>query len=139
MAFFENDNSFVPTVTTTGTTFPETRSLRQDLVDLSDELTEALEELRTAGKAEAQADNKMRIAKAKAFLLAQGKNKEEREARADSSWQAERLAAKLAEAEKESCLEKVRSLRAQMSALQALVYANRAEGEAVRYGQIQTT
>jgi hypothetical protein len=122
-----------------GEALPETRSLRNDLLDLSDELTQALEDLRTAGKNEAQKDNAMRIAKAKAFLLAQGKNKEEREARADPNWQKERLEARLAESEKETCLEVVRSLRAQMSALQALVYANRAEGEATKYNQIQTT
>lgn len=118
---------------------PETRSLRAEINELSDDLTVAIGELREASKDWAKKDNEMRKAKAKAFIKAEGKNKEEREAKADASWEKERLAANLAEMEKDVCLEHVRSLRAQISAKQALIYASRAENESIRYGQTQTT
>lgn len=118
---------------------PEVRSLRQDILELSDALTEAIGELRETSKDWATKDNAMRKAKAKAFLQANGKNKEEREAKADAFYEKERLAANIAEGEKNACLEHVRSLRAQISALQSLIYASRAENESIRYGQTQLT
>ena len=129
MARFEDD----------GEMMPETKSLKDEIVRLSDELTEAISDLRMHSRDWAKKDNEMRKARAKAFLQATGKNKEEREARADASYEKERLAANLAEAEKNVAQEHVRSLRAQISALQSLVYANRAESESIRYGQTQTT
>jgi len=118
---------------------PETRSLAGEINELSDDLTMAIGELREASKDWADKDNAMRKAKAKAFIKAEGKNKEEREAKADAGWSEERLAANQAEVEKDVCLEHVRSLRAQLSAKQALIYANRAENESIRYGQTQKT
>jgi hypothetical protein len=116
---------------------PETRSIRGDMLQLSEELTTAIGELRTKSAEWARKDNTMRKAKAKAFLQAAGKNKEEREAKADSHWATEREEANIAEGEKNACLEHVRSLRAQLSAMQALLYANRAENDSIRYGQTQ--
>src|SRR4051812_17433184 len=99
MAFYDDENHA-----------PETRSLRNEIDDLSDELTEAIGTLRESSREWARKDNDMRKAKAKAFLKAEGKNKEEREARADAGWEKERLEANLAEVEKDVCLEHVRSL-----------------------------
>lgn len=118
---------------------PETTSLRQTIEDMSTNLDIAIGELRTKSREWATKDNEMRKAKAKAFLGVKGSNKEEREAKADASWEKERLAANLAEVEKDTAMERVRSLRTQISAYQALIYANRAENEGIRYGQIQTT
>lgn len=118
---------------------PETGSLRARLLELSDDLSAELLELEEAARDFAVADNEMRKSRAKAFLKAVGKNKEEREANADSGFAEERLECNLAEARKDVCIEKVRSLRAQLSALQALIYARRAENESIRYNQTQTT
>jgi hypothetical protein len=117
----------------------ESSNLRNKIETMSDELTAAIGELREASGDWAKKDNAMRIAKAKAFLKATGKNKEEREANADPHWEKERLAANEAEGEKNVCVEQVRSLRAQISAYQSLIYASRAEHESIRYGQTQTT
>lgn len=116
----------------------EAGSLRQKIEDMSDALTAAVGDLRTASVDWAKKDNAMRIARAKAYLQTTGKNKEEREAKADAAFEKERLAANLAEGEKNVCAEQVRSLRAQISALQSLIYASRAENESIRYGQTQT-
>lgn len=99
-------------------------------------LETAIQELREAGKQWATKDNTYRKAKASSFLRVQGKNKEEREAKADPFFEGERLEATLAEAEKEACLEHVRSLRTQMGAIQTLVAARRHEAEAFGYGQL---
>ena len=120
-------------------TVPENRSIRQEMDELSDRLTEALGELRESSKDWATKDNDMRKAKAKAFLKAEGKNKEEREAKADAGWATQRLAANIAEGIHNADLETVRSLRAQLSAKQSQMYANRAENDSIRYGQTQTT
>lgn len=114
-------------------------SVVQELISLSQELTVAHEELERAAFDYAVKDNDMRKAKSKAFLRTEGKNKEEREAKADADWAEARLACSLAEADKEVCLEKVRSLRAQLSALQALLYSRKAEADAIKMGQTQTT
>jgi uncharacterized NAD(P)/FAD-binding protein YdhS len=118
---------------------PESTNLRQGIITMSTALTKAIGELREASIDWAKKDNEMRKAKAKAFLQATGKNKEEREAKADAYWEKERLAANIAEGEKNTAAEHVRSLRAQMSAYQSLVYANRAESESITYKQTQTT
>lgn len=117
----------------------ESGSIRAKLIDLSDQLMLELEELESCAEDYATADNEARKAKAKAFLQSEGKNKEEREARADSGWANQRLEASLAESKKEVSIEKVRSYRAIMSAFQALLYSKRAEGEAIKYGQIHNT
>jgi hypothetical protein len=118
-------------------TSPEATSLKSQMMNLSEALTEAIGRLRESARDFAKKDNAMRIAKAKAFLKTEGKNKEEREAKADAGWQAEREAAGLAEADKNTDTEEVRSLRAQLSALQSLMYANRSENDSIRYGQTQ--
>jgi cell fate (sporulation/competence/biofilm development) regulator YlbF (YheA/YmcA/DUF963 family) len=125
-SFIKEDEDFTPH-----------KSLRQDILDLREELTAAIGELREAGKDWATKDNEMRKAKAKAFLQTTGKNKEEREAKADAGYEKERLAANIAEGEKVACKEHVQSLRTTMSALQALLYAERAENESIKYNQTQ--
>jgi uncharacterized NAD(P)/FAD-binding protein YdhS len=76
---------------------PESTNLRQGIITMSTALTKAIGELREASIDWAKKDNEMRKAKAKAFLQATGKNKEEREAKADAYWEKERLAANIAE------------------------------------------
>lgn len=104
---------------------------------LSDALTVANEELRAAGADYAQKRNAYHAAKAKAFLQAFGKNAQEREANAFAGFQAEMLAADIAEAYSTACLERVRSLRAQLAAYQTYMAAQRAEAESVKYGQVR--
>lgn len=122
-----------------GTVSTEFTSIREQILDMNQALTEAIGELREACKAWAQKDNKMRIARAKAYLNTTGKNKEEREAKADAAFQKERLEANEAEGDKLVAQQLVQSLRTQISALQSLVYAGRAENESIRYNQTQNT
>lgn len=111
--------------------------VHDEILRLSDALTEAIEELENSGRDYAIKDNEMRRAKAKAFLQSFGKNAQEREANADSKYSDERLAATLAEHYNTACLEKVRGIRAQLSALQTLAAARRIEYESIQYGQTQ--
>lgn len=111
--------------------------IHDEILRLSDELTEAIEELVRSGRDFAVKDNEMRKAKAKAFLQSFGKNAQEREANADSKYADERLEATIAEHYNTACLEKVRGIRAQLSALQTLAAARRAEAESIGFGQTQ--
>jgi hypothetical protein len=99
-------------------------------------LESGISELGTSGRVWAEKENEHRKARAKAFIHSAGKNRETREAVADPFFEKERLEAFLAEVEKDTCLEKVRSLRTQMSALQTIIAARRSEMEATAYNQI---
>lgn len=103
---------------------------------LSQGIEDDIEALKIAGEEWAHADNTHRVARAQAYVRAVGKNREKREAEADPQFADQRLAANLAEAHKEVCLEKVRGRRAQLSAFQTIVAARRAEAEAFGYGQL---
>lgn len=83
------------------------------------DLLAANDELREAGKSWAVKENDYRRAKSVAFLNAEG-TMDIRKAKVDEVCERERLAAHVAEAEREACLERVRSLRAHLSALQTL-------------------
>jgi hypothetical protein len=86
---------------------------------VASELLIANEELRDAGRAWATKENEYRRAKAVAYLNAEG-TIDARKAKVDQVCDEQRLAAHIAEAEREACLEKVRSLRAYLSSLQTL-------------------
>jgi hypothetical protein len=101
----------------------------------SQELMEACDELARDGRDNAEKKDTLAREKAKAFLLSQGKNKEERESKADAYYADARKDAYLAEAAKEAQLEKVRSLRQVLSALQTIANSSKAEADAIHYGQ----
>lgn len=86
---------------------------------IGNELLAANEELREAGRQWANKENEYRRAKAVAYLNAEG-TIDARKAKVDQVCDEHRLAAHIAEAEREACLEKVRSLRAYLSSLQTL-------------------
>lgn len=99
-------------------------------------LESAIANLYTAGKDWAEKDDKHRRAKAIAFVEVIGaKNKEEREAKADSRFAAERLESNIALSFKEATHAEVMARRTQMSALQTIIAARRSELEATSYGQ----
>ena len=110
--------------------------LVSEFLTISTDLETAVEDLYEAGHAWAEAENDHRKARARAYVHATGKNREERESKADPFFEAERLAAFYAEARKEACLERVRSLRTRMSALQTIIAARRAEQESTAYNQV---
>lgn len=93
------------------------------------ELLQANDDLKTAGKAWAVKENDYRRAKAVAFLNQSEGTIPEKNARIDKVCEAERLAAHIAEAEREACLERVRSLRAALSAYQTLARSNEVEAQ----------
>lgn len=101
--------------------------------DIINDLNEALYDLEMAGEEEALSDSKMRKEKAKAFLQTQG-TVAEREAKSDYMWAEAREEAFLASARKETALEVVRSLRQQLSAIQSIISARKAEAEGVSFG-----
>lgn len=139
MARFVNDTYEPKTEDVGQAAFADIHEIRAKILELSDELPIAINDLRQSSKDWATKDNDMRKAKAKGFLLATGKNKEEREARADAAFEKERLAANIAEGEKRACEEYLRNLRATISALQSMLYASRSENDSIRYGQSQLT
>jgi hypothetical protein len=96
---------------------------------LVSELLEANDDLRSAGKAWAVAENDYRRAKAVAFLNLKEGTIPEKQARVDQVCERERLGAHIAEAEREACIERVKSLRAAVSAYQTLARANEVEAQ----------
>jgi len=98
---------------------------------LSEKLEAGLKALRDASADYANAEHRYREARAKAYLQAAG-TVGEREARADMLTGELRLQRDLADGMRSSALEAVRSRRQQLSALQSLLAAHRAEAEYVR-------
>lgn len=79
----------------------------------------------------AEAENRYRLAHARAYLAAEGPA-HERKARADLVTGDERFRSRLADGRKQATLEAVRSLRAQISALQTVAGLAKAEAEFAR-------
>ena len=86
-------------------------------------------QLRSAGLYYAKKESAYRKAKAVAQLKADGKTVDDRKAQVDRDCGEERLTAYLARAAKEAALENVRSIRAQLSALQSIAASVRSEME----------
>lgn len=102
---------------------------------LSTLLDAALEYLKDQTKEYAVAEDGYRMAHATAYLAADGPVNE-RKARADSKTSKERQRAHLADGMRQAALEAVRSRRAQISALQSLLNAHRAEAEFAKTGDL---
>lgn len=101
--------------------------------DLTETMLEAIEQLQAAhadleesGRRWTIAENAYRMAKAKAYQIAEG-TVQARQAEVDLHTENERLACHQAEADKISALELVRSLRAQLSAIQTIANSVREE------------
>jgi hypothetical protein len=127
--------------------FPDDKSTRissgnldfDELDRLKEELITANYELRESGIKFARAKHAFHAAKAKAFVNIVGaKNADERNARAFSNYSQEMLDSEMAEAERDACLELVRSLRQMLSAVQTKIAASRAEAQAIHFGQSNT-
>lgn len=100
---------------------------------LSRLLDKGVTALREAAAEYAEAEDAYAAAKAKAYLAADGPV-EERKAHVADTTGVERLRALQADGYRQACLEAVRSRRQQLSALQSVARADRAEAEVGRYG-----
>jgi hypothetical protein len=108
--------------------------LDTELRRLCDDLNGAVADLKTAGRDWAEKENAYRRAKSVAYLNAEG-TIPERAAKVDKVCDAERLAAHIAEAEREACRERVHALKSQLSAFQTLARMNLVEAEMSRAPQ----
>lgn len=107
--------------------------LQSEMIRLSRLLDQGIDYLTEAAVEYAETDNAYRMARAKALLESEG-TVSERNAQADLATSKERVAARLADGMKQAALEAVRSRRQQLSALQSLAAAYRAEVEHSKYG-----
>lgn len=99
---------------------------------LSQLLDKGIAALREAGVAYAEAEHAYRSAKAMAYLETESGTVAEREAHVYAIMGEHRRTRDLADGQKVAALEAVRSRRAQLSALQTLISAHRAEVELAR-------
>ena len=99
---------------------------------LSQLLDKGVVALREAGVAYAEAEHQYRSAKAMAYLETESGTVAEREAHVYAIMGEHRRTRDLADGQKVAALEAVRSRRAQLSALQTLIAAHRAEVELAR-------
>ena len=107
--------------------------IHDEMRRLSQSLDKALTSLYEAGREWAQAENDYRMARAVAYLNSDG-TVEARKSTTDLATSDERQRAHLADAMRQAALEAVRSRRTQLSALQTVVNALKAETELVTYG-----
>lgn len=109
--------------------------LHSQLLELTNKLTHAQNELKTASLDWASAENAYRQAKAISYLTIKSLPDNVKatvatlEAMVDKSVQEERQRAYIARSLKEAALENVRSIRAQLSALQSIAASVRSELE----------
>lgn len=103
-----------------------------ELIRLSKEQEQAVNSLFLAVREYAHAENIYRKAKAVAYLASEG-TVQNRQASVDMSCESERLAAHIAEGIKEATHEKVRGIRAQLSAYQTFINGMKAETELATY------
>lgn len=101
---------------------------------LSDLLDSGLRMLREQAKEYAEAEDAYRMAAATVYLTTEG-TVAERKARTDLATSKERQRAHLADGMRSAATEAVRARRAQISALQSLLNAHRAEAEFARTGE----
>jgi len=111
----------------------EHRPILLDVRRISDLIDDALRDLRDASRAYADAEHAYRQAKARAWLAAKG-TVPERESMVELRCGDLRYARDLADGSRSAAVESVRSRRAQLSALQSLLAASRAEAEFARTG-----
>lgn len=115
------------------------QELQIQLLEGIQALTKANNDLRQAADEHARADHAYRQAKAKSYLNAVTSGEkmtvDHIKAIVDLQCEAQMLACRLAEAMREAAMERVRSLRTEISAMQSIAGAYREEAAAVRYGQ----
>jgi hypothetical protein len=113
--------------------------LQTKLLDTVDALAEALNAHFNAAREHAQAEHGYRLSRAKAFTVfatdGTKRTVDHLNSMVDLQCDKEMLRVRLAEAEREALLERVRSLRTEVSAMQSILNAHREEAAAVRYGQ----
>ena len=102
--------------------------------ELSDRIDEGVKHLSRAAGSAADAERVYRLEKAKAWVSIPSGTVPERQAQVDAAVADERHARDIAEGERLAALEALRSRRAQLSALQSISAAYRAEAEHSRYG-----
>lgn len=110
------------------------RDLTQEMLRLSASLDQAQAHLEECVRTEAQTENEYRKARANAYLGAEGGTVAEREAKVDKITGQERYAAHLAGGMTKAALESVRNRRTQLSVLQTVANAHRAEADFARTG-----
>jgi len=108
--------------------------MAQEVARLSRLLDQGLAALRDQAREMADAESEYRQAKAMAWMQAPDGTVPEREAWVNGQTSDQRHRRDLAEGLRQAALEAVRSRRTQVSALQSLLAADRAEAEFVRTG-----
>lgn len=109
------------------------RDLTQEMLRLSRLLDEAQADLETWVRREAEAENEYRKARANAYLATSG-TVGERESSVDKTTGEERRKAHLAAGMTKASLESVRNRRTQLSVLQTIANAYKAEADFARTG-----
>jgi hypothetical protein len=116
-----------------------TEDLQGKLLNGIEALAQAINEQDRAAKERAEADHAYRQAKAKAFteFVADGEKRTvaHLEAMVDLRCDKQMWRFRLAEANHETAIERVRSLRTEISAFQSILNCYRAEAEAIRFNQ----
>ena len=107
------------------------RELQDEMIHLSRQLDKGIDFLREQAAIYAHAEDTYRLARARAYLDSEG-TVDVRRSITDLATSKERVDAHLAEGLKQAAVEAVRSRRQQISALQSLVSANKAEAEFTR-------
>lgn len=101
---------------------------------LSSKIDAGVQALSQAARTAAVAEQDYRQAKSIAWLKVTDGTVPERQAHVDAAVSGQRLARDIADGERVTALEALRSRRAQLSALQSVAAAWRAEAEHARYG-----
>lgn len=109
-----------------------TTDIQAQVEALRAELAKASLELKRRMEAAVDADHRYRLEKAKAFLRAEGKTVDLREAEVELLVNHLRRDAKLAAGLENSALERLRSLRQEVSAVVSLAYVHRTEMDLAR-------
>ena len=113
-----------------------TAELTAEMVRLSKLLDDALDYLKRATREWAEAEDAYRCAHARVFLMTDGPQGDKK-ATADAHTSEQRRRAHLADGMRQAALEAVRSRRAQLSALQTIANAIRAEIDMARTGPLE--
>lgn len=109
-------------------------NLTDDMQATSKELLSECDEMAKAARDYAVKENAYRLAKATAMLKAEGKTVDLKKAEVDLICEKERLTSHIAEGILDSTRERVRSLRAVLSALQTIAGSHKAEADFSRTG-----
>lgn len=107
--------------------------ITDEMLRLSRLLDDALAYLKRMADEYAHAEDAYRMAKAQAYMAAEG-TVDERKSVADLATSKERTAALIADGRRQAALEAVRSRRGQLSALQTVANGMRSELELAKYG-----